>query len=156
MSDFMECEITRRVTWYECQGGELIPERVEDSEEYGEGIGYHLSAPGYLDCTPWRVVDTYSEAVDCAWCEFGPLHENEIVDIADTILEPTEFRVEASRIDLETPVIEGSDVYAVIRAFDDRESGQLETICKDKRAAYVRALQIAEKTPVQYGGLDDS
>jgi hypothetical protein len=33
-----------------------------ESWENVKGYGARLSAPGYLDCTPWAVFDTYDEA----------------------------------------------------------------------------------------------
>lgn len=85
---FMEAEITDRLRWIEVDGPmgtECIPEWLtgdlpaDETErnrilsEYTEnreywtvtrivGYGVRLSAPGYLDCTPWEVYTLIREA----------------------------------------------------------------------------------------------
>ena len=80
---FMEKQVTEKKLWWivettqgtECLPVDLIGKEPADSEafrdycegdvqswEQREGFGARLSAPGYLDCTPWSVFDTQEEA----------------------------------------------------------------------------------------------
>ena len=89
---FMKKQVTGRDSWYVVDGpwgtefvpadivgkvslrrqGREIPAGLADYCENREaytierrkGYGARLSAPGYLDCTPWAIFDTEREALD--------------------------------------------------------------------------------------------
>ena len=75
---FMKPQITRKEDWWkvETQDGTMfypcqIMSRgqaegawiLEEETERVIGYGYRLSAPGYMDCTEWSVVDSPEEAI---------------------------------------------------------------------------------------------
>ncbi len=80
---FMQRQVTARVPWWRVEtthGTEFLPvdligkdpadsdafqpycEGMVQTWELTQGYGARLSAPGYLDCTPWSVFKTEEEA----------------------------------------------------------------------------------------------
>ncbi len=95
---FMEKQVTEKKLWWivettqgtECFPVDLIGKEPADSEafhdycegdvqswEQREGFGARLSAPGYLDCTPWSVFDTEEEAEQYLEETYGDDEEDE-------------------------------------------------------------------------------
>lgn len=57
-TEFVDADILSKDELGECCEGEIIDGEIEKIV----GFGARLSAPGYLDCTPWDVLGTYQEA----------------------------------------------------------------------------------------------
>ena len=71
---FMRPQITKRIDFVVVDDdfGEEVTMPREDYSEFmgtinedrsGPGVGYRLSAPGYMDCTGWSVADTEQGAI---------------------------------------------------------------------------------------------